>query len=261
MGITREFTVEQRGLSLPDYAAPKPVGAFPVGPVYTSTDVAELAARLSSICTFDRRGNVIWLDDFEGTLGKWGIETEGAGYSAALSAEAARSGAFSAKLISPDDEEDKIGLKRWFPLPVESNIGFEFSWARAYQLAYIHLYLYFVEAAKSYSFRLRYHIAQNYLQYYDGDGDYISLEPRAYSGKETHIFNTIKLVVDYANKKYVRALFNSQAFDLSDLKPKIGAGGTPYTLRTYIYAETGTTPNVPTYIDDVILTQNEPANP
>ncbi len=237
----------------PDYGV-----ASPISTIYKITDMAELAARLSSICTFDRRGNVIWLDDFEGTLGKYGIEIEGPGASAQLSAEAARSGAFSAKLISPDDAGVKCGIKRWFPLPVESNIGFEFSWARAYQLAYIYIYFYFVEAAKSYSFRLRYHIAQNYLQYYDHRADYISLEPRAYSGKETHIFNTIKLVVDYADKKYVRALFNSQAFDLSACTVRVGAGGTPYTLRTYIYAETGTVPNVNTYIDDVILTQNEP---
>jgi len=221
-------------------------------------DPGESAARMGSIVTFDRGGNIIWLDDFEGTLGKWGIEIEGPGASAKLSAEAARSGALSAKLISPDDAGDRVGIKRWFPLPVESNIGFEFSWARAHQLAYIYLYFYFVEAARSYSFRLRYWIAQNYLQYYNIDGDYISLEPRAYSGKETHIFNTIKLVVDYANKKYVRALFNSQAFDLSACSVRVAAGGTPYTLRTYIYAETGVTPNVNTYIDDVILTQNEP---
>ncbi|GAI16225.1 unnamed protein product, partial [marine sediment metagenome] len=112
----------------PDWGTPGPLKT-----IYTLEDMAELVARLGSIVTFDRRGNIIWLDDFEGTLGKWGIETEGAGYSAQLSAEAARSGGFSAKLISPDDEEDRIGLKRWFPLPVESNIGFEFSWARAYQ--------------------------------------------------------------------------------------------------------------------------------
>jgi len=237
----------------PDWGTPGPLST-----VYTLEDMAELVARLGSIVTFDRRGNVIWLDDFEGTLGKWSIDTDGPGGSIQLSAEAARSGAFSAKIISPNANGDKCGIKRWFPLPVESNIGFEFSWARAYQLAYIYLYFYFVEAAKSYSFRLRYWIAQNYLQYYDSAGNYISLEPRAYSGKETHIFNTIKLVVDYANKKYVRALFNNQAFDLSACSVRVGVGGTPYTLRTYIYAETGATPNVPTYIDDVILTQNEP---
>ncbi|GAH92629.1 unnamed protein product, partial [marine sediment metagenome] len=42
------YVVRTRGIGLPDYAQPKPVGSVPVGPIYTSTDVGELAARLGS---------------------------------------------------------------------------------------------------------------------------------------------------------------------------------------------------------------------
>ena len=47
--------------------------------VFPVTDLGELAARLGSIVSHDRRGDVIWLDGFEDGLDKWQPTTSGSG--------------------------------------------------------------------------------------------------------------------------------------------------------------------------------------
>ncbi|GAI49683.1 unnamed protein product, partial [marine sediment metagenome] len=46
----------------------------------TLADMGELAARLSSIVEYDRRGDVVYLDDFEEPVLKWSPLAAGAGY-------------------------------------------------------------------------------------------------------------------------------------------------------------------------------------
>lgn len=237
----------------PDWGTPGPLAT-----VYTLEDMAELAARLGSIDTFDRRGNIVWLDDFEGTIKKWNETTDGTGGSIAISSEAARNGGFSAKFISPDEWNAKIGLEKYLPPPVESNIGFEYSWAHAHDLKYIYQHAHFVEMGKSYYFRLRYELDQDRLAYWSDEPDWVDLKPRVYTAHAYHVWNTVKLVVDYLKKEYLRVIFNGTPFDLKGIVPQIGPGGTPPSLRIYIYAVNGTKVNKVMYTDDVIITQNEP---
>ena len=77
---------------------------------YQVTDLGELAVRLGSPISHDRRGDVIWWDDFECTLNKWQTVANGAGSSVALSDARARNGRYSALLISGSAVVD-------FPLP------------------------------------------------------------------------------------------------------------------------------------------------
>ena len=72
----------------PDYG-----GAAPLATVYTLQDLAELAARLGSIDVFDRRGNVLLLDDFESGIKKWLFGGTGS-YSAGWICDRAEHGGF-----------------------------------------------------------------------------------------------------------------------------------------------------------------------
>lgn len=262
MGITREFTVEQRGLSLPDYAALKPVGTVPIGPVYTSTDIAELAARLGSIVTFDRRGNVLWFEDFENTLGAWTTHYSGIGGSVALSTTRARSGSFSAKLVTGNVTGNEVWISRSFPLPSSDRLGFEVSFTIVEQMATIKFQIK-IDAinGNAYWLAIQYTYATKKLEYQGIDWEWHTIQ-EILMGSSYSWFHTMKLVFDQHSGKYTRLIWDNAEFDLSTISYScdVGGGALP-KVTVWIEGVTASDLNVPMYIDDVIVTQNEPPNP
>lgn len=258
MKVTKSFTVETRGIGHPDYAAPKPVGQVPVGPIYTVTDIGELAARLGSIVTFDRRGNVIWLDDFEGTENKWFLGGSGEGYNFVISAEAARNGCFSGKL-NPGILEGNTGhILHTCPYPVLSKLGLEcsFTW---------HAHI------KDISFRMNLYTGKDeYWANIKYDGDEEKLYYRGTdvlwhefaSDISLYIFikhfHTAKLVADFTTGMFERFILNNREYDLSSYKLYTHTSDYYPSLHLTILSTNGSAGIHPLYIEDVIITQNEP---
>jgi len=262
------YTVKTRGIGLPDYAQAKPVGSVPVGPVYTSTDIAELAARLGSIVTFDRRGNVTFLDDFEGTLGKWDFLTGIEGFRAEISPDFTRSGSFSAKLTTGANRKQLMYCYR--PFPVLSKQGFEFSFAYS-DMEEIQMDMQINKGDYVHFASAKWIRAEKKCQYCDDGEIYRDLSPlvrpksSSFAGATGRaVFNTIKLVVDSVTDEYVRLILNDTIYDLSGLRlfNWVAAGDAiDATWMAPMIWFTSTVVSQVIYIDDVILTQNEPANP
>lgn len=76
----------------------------PKATVSVLADMAELAARLNSIVTYDRKGDVIFMDDYEAPLEKFGDQSS-PGAEAKLDSEVAMSGAQSLKLTTPATDD------------------------------------------------------------------------------------------------------------------------------------------------------------
>jgi len=237
----------------PDYGA----GA-PTSTIYPILDIGELAARLGSIVTFDRRGNVIWLDDFEDTLKHWDHSSYNAEGSIERSTEAARNGAYSCKMITPTTLNKDTWIFCNRPLPAASKIGLEFSYAMYTNINYLYAVLSFSDSAGQYEYQLRYDRYNTTMAYLNSGGTYTDLPGYVSHALLYHSWNTIKLVVDYENQKYVRALLNSFSWDLSGIAPKFNSGS--YTPALYIEARIQNRDAAQRYIylDDVIVTQNEP---
>lgn len=271
MGI-REFTVEQRGVSLPDYAALKPVGTVPVGPVYTSTDIAELAARLGSIDTFDRRGNVIWLDDFESSLAgmicyayaSLPAYTDG---EIVISNETARNGAFSCKLTTPDGVGESASIAEVLPNPVLSKIGFEASFTidEGEEADYIKFTIDHYDGTGRYLAFVKYYVATGDLKLNTGPAIVPEVETVIVSGLNLYalkqLFHTIKLVIDTATHKYVRVILDETTYDISAYSlPSGPAAGLAPQTDFEVLSKTAVAAHISNFVDDVILTQNEPPN-
>jgi len=89
-------------------------------------DLKELAVRLGAISSYDRRGEIIFQDDFENGLVKWETETSGIGAAVALSALRAYRGAFSVKCTGGSDANKYAGIKRYITPPIMvTPLGFE----------------------------------------------------------------------------------------------------------------------------------------
>jgi len=93
-------------------------------------DLKELAVRLGAVSTYDRRGEIIWYDDFESGLAKWTAGLSGIGASAALSVASSLRGNFSLKLVAGSDANRFSQVTHIIAAPKYTNPwGVEVAWA------------------------------------------------------------------------------------------------------------------------------------
>lgn len=217
---------------------------------------AELAARLGSIDTFDRRGNVLWFDDFESGLNKWMPETPAG--SIAISAERARNGCFSCKLSTPAVANQWARIRHWLPYVFLSKMGFEFSFTWDADIKEIIFCIDFVGGGHNYVGAIKY-LYPGFVrwQYLAGDWFYRDIMPSYLMDDRDYTFNTVKLIIDFPNGKYDKCLINGQSFDLSQY-PLIEFARVAPNVITDIEIAAKADVVAYSYIDDVIITQNEP---
>ena len=258
--VDRTFTETSGGVGHPDFGQPLPKGQAPVGPIYTLTDLGELAARQGSIVTFDRRGYVVWLDDFEDNINKWFQEVVGAGGSIALSTDAARNGANSAKLVTPSATTTYAAISRAMGLRQPSREGFEISFADLEDDTYFQIGIVYYDGTNSYAGYIRYDPDDDTLQVYDATAGWVTIGSSINIYTDVSAWQTMKLVANLSTQAYVRAILNDTEYDLSSysmfsattsVAPRIAVGA-------WIYREVAS--NLHVYVDDAIVTQQEPAN-
>jgi len=226
--------------------------------IFGVQDMGELSARLGSIVTHDRRGNIIWYDDFEcGHMGKWGKAVVGVDSVVRLRTTYARNGAFSLYLYAgnaagrsaeayhylPYPSLSKYGLEAWACLPSASNGFFYLGWY-VYTGTEIHYYL------------IRYNPSAQ-----DVDVCSTGLVWHTFAtGLKTAIaggFQVFKLVADLITEKYARCIINQTEYDLSAYPAHTAANASPASLMLDAKAY-NITQALTVYLDDVIVTQNEP---
>lgn len=234
-------------------------GSAPLATVYSIQDLAELAARLNSIVTFDRRGNVIFLEDFEGSLSKCYHGTGGIGGSIAVNSERSRHGSFSCKMITGNAIDDYAYVGALVAYPVLSKMGIEICWTLpgTSNIKAIDLSLDLFDGTKDWYAFVQWVASSHTWQYHDGDG-WISLSPTVNYYEGDTQFNHTKLVADFVNKEYVRLIANNQVYDLGG----IALPSTPSADNPYLAGEVDTYTRVnavcTVHLDSVIITQNEP---
>lgn len=221
-------------------------------------DLGELAARLGSIVTFDRRGNIIWLDNFESGINQWLGEGD-LGYSIDWEGNLSKTGGFSCKLTTAAVEDHEAQIIKYIGFQLLSAIGFECSFAYQQNWKYLKFLLWMADGSYLYQAAMRYDRVNYKWQYLSDDSAYYDVPsgPLTLPAAPTE-FDTMKFVADFATAKYKRLIVNSQEVDLSTLSfVKYAAVTTPH-MALFISLSTKAAAAAIGYIDDVIVTQNEP---
>lgn len=267
--VVKTFPVPTRGVGLPDYSTAAPVGQVPVGAgrVYSSSDTGELAARLGSPVTFDRRGNVVWFDSFENGFNKWRIPPGSSG-TVALSDARAYFGARSCKFTTAAVAGSYTAMTSYIHLPSLSKIGsafiltppdhggvpnpdyeLEFSIGfsdRAFSLRYL-----------SYSpdnnrYQLALYTTGGWTNAYTITGDGLF-------NLFSYLFHTVKLVFDLATNKYERLIIDNMEYDISNYEAGVVPAAAPILYNTLLIRPVQAIAFT-SYLDTAIVTQNEPIN-
>jgi hypothetical protein len=226
--------------------------------VYAYIDMAELAARLGSIVTYDRRGDVITLEDFESGIGRWYKTVLGTASDVTWDGNYYASGGFSMKMATDTAEGDYAMASISFMYTIPGKIGFEFSFMQLVRGEYLMLDIRVYDGSKQRRFAIRWYRETGLVRYLDSGGDWVTLATQPLPAVVTYPFFTMKLVVDTINWEYVRLLLNEESYDIgADCYESVDTTAPHNFMSIAIVNDDGGYATT-TRIDNVIVTQNEP---
>ena len=226
--------------------------------VYEVTDLGELAARLGSIVTHDRRGDVVWLDDFENGLDKWETVTGGTGAGVDLSITRSRNGLFCARLVGGSDGTRQAEIQRWLPFPVLTSFGVEESFALPGDIEKIRFGVGIYDGTNLTAYNIEYVASSLDLSYLDVDGVAVPFATDLSFVARDSLFHTIKVVVDGENGEYGHVILDNVGYPLTDIPAQVIADATLPTFHFHVRMFSHSGHNDVLLVDDAIVTQNEP---
>lgn len=226
--------------------------------VASMADNAELAARLGSIVTFDRKGDIILLEDFQDNINKWWVSLSRAGASIGLSSKTARNGGLSCRIHTGNVAGDEEQLSRYLSFPVLSKIGFEAHFTLHEYLQSVTMVLVLDNGTNTFMAGLKYLPPTNVLQYFSAAAEWVDLTSGLALYPMRQCFHGFKLVVDFESKVYSRATVGQNSYPMTQAILKAATFLTPNTLGINILAATDTDASIDCHVADVIMTQNEP---
>ena len=232
-------------------------GAAPKSTTYGLNDMAELAVRLGSPVSYDRRGDVVCLDQFEDGVGRWEEVGDGDDNEEYPVAYPTHSGKMALMLHSGDAVGNSGAILRELPYPTLSKLGAEVSFIVYAGTDEVRLWMLLYQGTHYYDSFLSYHHDDGTIWIRTQDADIEIATPGIVQEGYTH-FNTMKFVMDALTGKYVRAIFNDHNYPLDAYNMYYGDDVSPKRVALWVVNWTGTTGGTNVLIDDFIFTQNEP---
>ena len=226
--------------------------------VHEVTDLGELAVRLGSIDRFDRRGDVIFLDDFQDGLLKWTPGMSGVGAAVDLSFREVRNGILACRLLAGSDANTQALIYRELHFPVLSGMGLEVSFQIPPATDEIQFQFPLWDGVDFHDFEFIWSDTLNELQYRDESDNHVAFATGVDLSISSGLFHIAKLVIDAEKKEYSRVILDDTAYPLPGKTPSITASATLPRLRVRIENRGRSGNNDVVYLGDVIVTQNEP---
>jgi len=225
---------------------------------YTLRDDAELAIRLGALSSIDRMGEVIFYDNFSDGLCHWTVSKENSGTEVNEDGTVADTGGWSIKFYLPTGIINQIRLYRIKPLPYTFRIGFEFAVSLASLCEGMIFRLRFYTGTEAIYFGINLNVANNRIEYQDEDGNFTTFISDVFFYISTSFFHKYKFVVDFNTLEYVRLRAMDTTYSMSGLKPYIFNSALNPHLFVEIWGIGSDSGSITTYLDSIILTQNEP---
>ena len=259
-------TAPYKGIGRPDYSAPAPVGSFAKPTVYAGSDVYELAARLGSPDVFDRRGDIVWMDDFEHGLNKWYSVTTGVGGNIGTTTTVASRGDCSLQMKAGDAIGSYARIARAFPLPKLGRIGAEYSFAINSSIITVAIWTYIAVGTLQYlPYVYLLQSAGSFSLYYRNDAGVSTplfegqTIPIASLYGTRSIFHVLKIVVDVSTGYWTRIIFDNVEYDVHLQAMDFTPGWASAPIMELVLDTTrGAAGDGITSLDNVLVTQNEP---
>jgi len=205
--------------------------------------LSELATRLGSIDQFDKRGNVVFMDDFEDPCamdeGKYDSYVKGTGAWVARSNVTSLSGSYSVCLTTGDSEDDYARFWKRFAPPIYKRMSSEIAFQYNRNLKNFRIYISIYDGTNYYLGQVQTVTSTSSLQVRKSDFTWETFASgmKVNLNDDISLFHHIKLVIDLANMKYVRCLLDDSEYDLSSYSLYTSASATRPRLSCAFEAE------------------------
>jgi hypothetical protein len=225
--------------------------------LYAGVDVAELAARLGALPRYDRLGDVVYLEDFEGGLSAWEAETSGASAAVEWVCDRHVTGHFACKLTAGSDASRYAGIKGRFPVPFSVVYGIEICWTLHDDMDYAIVQADVYTGVYRISFGIKYDQTTLSDYYLNAAGGWTQILPQIVPYMSDRNFINTKFTFDISTQKYKRLLVTPVAYDVADKGGLIAASAERPRMEAWgrIYSTSGN--NAYSYVDSLILTAND----
>ena len=222
------------------------------------TDLGELAVRLGSPVSHDRRGEVVWWDDFEDNTVRYDVALGGTGAAGARSTARAHSGTTSWLLTGGSDGTRNSKLVASEPPIVRSQIGLEIAFNLPGAIDAFDVLIAEYDGTSAHLGRLIWSDVANELRYTAADGVATTIAPGIDLPVNLPTWNILKLVADFDSHTYVRAILNALTYALPGIPFPQNADVRAPRVDFILALTSRAGSNDTCHIDDLIITQNEP---
>lgn len=176
---------------------------------------AELAARLGSPVSYDRRGQVISLTDFSQGWGIWRTLATGDDATIVLDPTTFYSGGYAVKCTGVEPDASSAYLFTRIPVLPVRTVGISVFFAIPGTAKELDLVIQYDDTVNRPQGRCRYDLTTGVLDIVNSAGAWVEVADSITIDNNKETFNYMKLVIDGDNDTYVRMLFNDQEIDLS----------------------------------------------
>jgi len=215
--------------------------------------LSELAARLNSVVSYDRRGQVALVENFEGLNLQWvesGLGTAG------LSTAVVHSGNKSAVITADAAQYKRIARYESFLGAIRVGVEVAFTVSNAFVDGAIALTSRVYDGTNVKIAEILYNPVAGTLKYWNSAGAYVTFATvPAYVTLRT--WYRFKFVVDYSTNKYIRCMFQDTEYDLSAHSFQSAASALEIRNEMWLTVFGGLVDNT-AYFDNAIITTQEP---
>ncbi len=227
-------------------------------PRETLFDLAELAARLGSPVTFDRRGSVMFMDGFEGTLTAWKTTNLFDFNTTLLDQSTAFRGHQCVALFAQAGAGNLTSLFKYLPLYAVNRSGLEFHWSHGTGLKHFRMRVAYFAGSNAFLGEIQIDIEDNAINYLDKNNDLQKLADVNISSPSAKQWYAVKLVVDFTELEFVRFMLNKTEYSMDGIGLREAPAPLDPAMQALIFMTPDADDDQTVYLDDVIITSDEP---
>lgn len=221
-------------------------------------DLGELASRLGSIVTYDRRGSVYWFEDFENGIEGIFPQTSGVGAEVRLTHKYVFRGLLSAKLTGGSDSTLSAGILKRIAPALLTTYGLEATVSVESDVDFIRLGFQYNTGITRYNGAFYIDVTTQKLYYLSNAFTLVVIDSALIEDNDPTLFFTAKVVIDLVNNKYIRALFNQTEYDLTNIGIYSVADTTIPRIEASVFCFSVSGSNGIAYVDNIIVTVGDP---
>lgn len=220
-------------------------------------DLGEVVARLSKSQSIERRGEVLFFEDWEHGLTNWETFALGTGAEVVLASDKFTSKGFSVRLRGGSDSNRTSTINYFHPYLNISNFGLELRVLADASVEEYNLGVSYYDGAKQTWSKVRFITDSLKWQIFDDSVTYKDILTIVARPSPTHTFSFVKLVANFDDKVSSRFFFNENLVATDDYGLYNPIDTTVPGIKISIQSKSKTGLLGDIYVDNIVLTRNE----